>query len=179
MTSEMTLPTLASLEFVPYLDETGHIPTQFEGKVGVYAIFDESQALHYIGYSRDIYLSLKQHLVRQPQSCYWLKTQTIERPQRTILEEIRHAWVTENGSTPAGNGADADAWNQPMNAKATMSEAEKAEYQRLDELGQIKYLKKIARRLESEVLEKLKARGVEMELRFNPKLKEEGLLDLK
>lgn len=179
MTSETTLPTLASLEFVPYLDETGHIPTQFEGKVGVYAIFDDSQTLQYIGYSRDIFLSLKQHLVRQPQSCYWLKTQTIDRPKRTLLEDIRTAWITENGSMPAGNRDDADRWNQPLNAKATMSEAEQAEYQKLDELGQIKYLKKIARRLESEVLEKLQARGVEMELRFNPKMKEEGLLDLK
>jgi hypothetical protein len=29
------------------------------------------------------------------------------------------------------------------------------------------------------VLDQLKARGVQMDLRFNPKLKEDGLLDLK
>lgn len=177
--TETTIPTLADLEAIAYLDESGQIPPQFEGKVGVYAIFDESRVLQYIGYSRDVYLSLKQHLVRQPQACYWVKVQTIQRPSRSILEEIRNAWIAENGATPTGNGPDAEAWNQPIDAKATLSDAEKAEYHRLDELSQIKFLKKAARRVEATVLEQLKARGVQMDLRFNPKMKEEGLLDLK
>jgi hypothetical protein len=37
----------------------------------------------------------------------------------------------------------------------------------------------VARRLENEIQSQLKARGVTMEIRFNPKLKEQGLLDLK
>jgi hypothetical protein len=40
-------------------------------------------------------------------------------------------------------------------------------------------LKKVARALETEIQTNLKNRGITMDLRFNPKLKEEGLLDLK
>jgi hypothetical protein len=40
-------------------------------------------------------------------------------------------------------------------------------------------LKNVARRVENEILSLLKARGVTEEIRFNPKLKTSGLLDLK
>jgi len=49
----------------------------------------------------------------------------------------------------------------------------------LDEFTQEKVLKNVARRVESEILEILKSRGVTEEIRFNPKLKSQGLLDLK
>lgn len=178
MTSQTTIPALSQLEFLPYLQD-GQISTDFERKVGVYAIFDADQTLRYIGYSRNVYLSLKQHLVRQPGACYWIKAQCIERPSRTILEEIQSAWIAENGELPNGNGAIAHLWNQPIDAKQTLTDAEKAQYEQLDDLGKIKFLKQTARRVEAQVLDKLQARGVEMDLRFNPKLKEEGLLDLK
>lgn len=178
MTSQTTISALRELEFIPYLQD-GQIPTDFERKVGVYAIFDADQTLRYIGYSRNVYLSLKQHLVRQPEACHWIKVQCIERPSRTILEEIQLAWITENGELPDGNGAIAHLWNQPIDAKQTLTEADKAQFEKLDDLGKIKFLKQTARRVEAQVLQKLQARGVDMDLRFNPKLKEEGLLDLK
>lgn len=173
------ISSLADLEYIPYLDENGQMTDQFEGKVGVYAIFDPGKTLQYIGYSRDVYLSLKQHLVRQPQHCYWIKVQTIERPSRTILEEIRDAWMTEKGTVPAGNGPDEVKWTQPIDAKAVMTVEEQETYAKLEEVDQIKLLKKVSRRVEADVLETLQARGVQMEVRFNPKLKESGLLDLK
>ncbi|MBW4582541.1 MAG: GIY-YIG nuclease family protein [Tildeniella nuda ZEHNDER 1965/U140] len=173
-------PTLSSLEFFSYIDDRGQLPEQFQGKVGVYAIFDQQQTLQYIGYSRDVYLSLKQHLVRQPEQCYGLKVQTIDRPSRTILEEIRTAWISENGSVPAGNGADEGKWTQAIDAKLQMTPEEQASYAgAIDELTQMKVLKQVARRAEAAILEVLKVRGVQVDIRFNPKLKEEGLLDLK
>jgi hypothetical protein len=176
----MSSPSLSNLEFVPYLDDRGQLPSQFQGKVGVYAIFDQAHVLQYIGYSRDIYVSLKQHLVRQPQACYWLKAQTIDRPNRTILEEIRDAWIAENGSVPSGNGADESKWNHAIDVKALMTPGEQKSYQEaIDELTQTKILKQAARRVEAEVMNVLKSRGVQEEIRFNPKLKETGLLDLK
>ena len=179
MTSPITLPPLASLEAFSYLDEAGQIPTHVEGKVGIYAIFDQAHQLKYVGYSRDVYLSLKQHLVRQPQACYWVKVKTVDRPSRTLLEGIRDAWIEENGSVPSGNDAQANFWNQPIDAKLSMTEEDKAAYEQSEELGKIKLLKKVARRVEADILKGLDARGVKMELRFNPKLKENGLLDLK
>ncbi|NJP09599.1 MAG: GIY-YIG nuclease family protein [Leptolyngbyaceae cyanobacterium RU_5_1] len=180
MTSQTETPTLSSLNFIPYIDDRGLLPDPFQGKVGVYAVFDHDNVLQYIGYSRDVFLSLKQHLVRRPQQCYWLKVQTIDRPSRSVLEGIRDAWIAENGVIPVGNSSDEAAWNQPIDAKAVMTAEEQSRYAAaIDELAQTKTLKQVARRVEAEILETLKSRGVQAEIRFNPKLKEEGLLDLK
>ena len=179
MTSETQILSLRDLDYIPYLDETGNIPENLQGKIGIYAIFDRDKSLQLVNYSRDIYLSLKQHLVRQPKSCYWLKVQTINKPNRTQLENIRDAWIEENGATPPGNGTDEALWNQPIDAKRTMTQEEKVSYEKGDGLTQIKLLKQVARRVEAQILEELKTRGVQTEIRFNPKLKENGLLDLK
>ncbi|NJN21096.1 MAG: GIY-YIG nuclease family protein [Leptolyngbya sp. RL_3_1] len=172
------IPALATLPLIPYLDATGQIPTDCQGKVGIYGVFDAHGILQYVGYSRDVYVSLKQHLVRQPAACHGYKLETIDRPSRTRLESIRTAWIEENGVLPPGNQDEA-AWTAAIDAKVTMTAAEQAEYEALEEIAQIKYLKKIARRVEAQILETLKARGVQMDLRFNPKLKESGLLNLK
>ncbi len=179
MTDSTEISSISSLEYIPYIDETGNLPENLQGKIGVYAIFDLDQVLQLVAYSRDVYLSLKQHLVRQPQKCYWLKSQTIERPNRTILESIQNSWIEENGTIPVGNKTDQAQWNDPIDTKSAMTEEEQENFAKQDEVGQIKLLKKVARRVEETILLELKARGVKTEIRFNPKLKESGLLDLK
>lgn len=182
MSDRPEILSLARLEYSPYVDDSGMIPeSPFQGKVGVYAIFDRDRVLQFIGYSRDIYLSLKQHLIRQPQHCFWIKFQTISRPNRMILETIKEAWISENGRTPPGNDTDETQWTQPIDVKPLMTDEERTAYDNAagEELAQMKLLKKVSRRVEADILEQLKSRGVQMELRFNPKLKETGLLDLK
>jgi hypothetical protein len=175
----MSMQTLESLAAVPYLNETGEISPAFEGKIGLYAIFDQSQTLQYVGFSRDISLSLRQHLVRTPESCYWVKTQTVTRPSRTLLAEMQQAWIAEHGAIPPGNGPERSRWEKPIDVRSHMTEAEKTAIAQADGLDEIKQLKQVARRVQAEILDTLKAREVQMELRFNPKLKEQGLLDLK
>ncbi|TVP63563.1 MAG: GIY-YIG nuclease family protein [Nodularia sp. (in: Bacteria)] len=181
MTTEINIPALANLEYSPYIDENGQLPENYQGKIGVYAIFNNAKVLQFVGYSRDVYLSLKQHLVRQPQKCYWVKVQTIERPSRTVLENIENAWMAENGSVPSGNANDKEIWTQPINIKPLMTDEEQANYHHPanDELAEIKIIKNVARRVEAEILVVLKERGLQEQFRFSPKLKEEGLLDLK
>ena len=182
MTAKTQISPLADLEYVPYLDDSGCIQEEpFQRKVGVYAIFDAEKVLQFIGYSRDIYLSLKQHLIRRPQQCHWVKFQTIDRPNRTILENIQEAWIAENGSTPPGNEADTARWTEPIDVKPLMTAEERENFDRVfgEDIAQTKLLKKICRRVEAEILAELEQRGVTMQLRFNPKLKETGLLDLK
>lgn len=179
MSAEIDFPSLNDLDYIPYLDETGQLPESPRGKIGVYAIFDSDKVMQLVAYSRDVYSSLKQHLVRKPQSCYWFKLETIERPSRTILEGIQKAWIKENGSVPAGNDREKSQWHDPIDAKVAMTEEEKVTYKKSEELGRMKLFKKVARRVEADKMEELKARGVQMEIRFNPKLKEQGLLDLK
>ncbi|MBE9223262.1 GIY-YIG nuclease family protein [Cyanobacterium stanieri LEGE 03274] len=171
--------TLNDLDYLPYLNEKGDINDELGGKIGVYAIFDNGKKLEYVGYSRNLLLSLKQHLIRQPQRCYWLKCYLITRPSRSILTDIKQRWLEENGSIPLGNEGEEYLWSQPIDAKNTMTEEDIQQYNSLDELGKIKLLKKVARRYEEVIKKELDKRGVTFEVRFNPKLKEEGLLDLK
>lgn len=173
------IPTLASLELQPYLDNNGQLPASLQGRIGVYAIFDAAQTLQLVNYSRDVYLSLKQHLVRQPHRCYGFKLHTISRPQRSTLEAIQSAWIQENGTLPPGNADEAEQWAPAIDVKPYLTEAEQQQYAQAAELDQIKLLKTVARRVETEVLAALASRGVQMPLRFDPKAKEKGLLQLK
>jgi hypothetical protein len=179
MTSTTDRPSLSSLEFLAYINDAGELPSELHGSIGIYAIFDRDQVLQFVGYSRDIYLSLKQHLVRQPEYCYWLKATTIDRPNRTFLEGVQAAWIEENGSVPIGNGAASSTWLDPIDTNYAMTPTERASFDDLDGVAQIKLLKQVARRVEETILTQLKERGVQTEIRFNPKLKEQGLLDLK
>ncbi|MDR9403158.1 MAG: GIY-YIG nuclease family protein [Halothece sp. Uz-M2-17] len=179
MTAQTELTALADLAFIPYLNENGEIDPNFEKKIGVYSIFNGEKNLQFVAYSRDIYTSLKQHLVRQPESCYWVKVKTIDRPRRSTLDEIKNAWIEENGTIPPGNRHQQSLWTDPIDAKLMMTDAEQQEYANADDIAQTKLLKNVARRVEAEIKETLKLRGVKMEMRFNPKLKEQGRLDLK
>lgn len=178
-TTATSVVPLAELPLVPYIDASGAIPTELNGKIGAYAIFDSQETLQLVGLSRNICQSLKQHLVRCPEQCHGFKVQTIDRPSRAILQEIQSAWLAENGGTPPGNDADKSRWQDAIDVKPLMTEDEKAAYAAADERGQMKVLKQSARRVQATILEKLRDRGVEMEIRFNPKQKELGLLDLK
>ncbi len=110
-----------------------------------------------------------------------MKAQTIERPSRTVLENIENAWIAENGNVPLGNSDHKEKWTNPIDTKMVMTPEEQANYQNPanDELAQMKIIKNVARRVEAEILTVLEARGLQIQIRFNPKLKEEGLLDLK
>jgi hypothetical protein len=170
------MPELADLPYVPYIDYQGLIPAFPPRQVGVFAIFDAEQNLQFVGYSRDIFISLKQHLVRQPQACQWVKIHLIDKPNRTILEEIVAAWTA--GQSPPGNGEAAHDWQESIDCRYAMTAEETAKFPEMEEIAQSKLLKQVARRVEATIMEKLQARGLQTEIRFNPKTKERGLLDI-
>ena len=173
-------PTLAHLNFVPYINDAGQLPMQFSGKVGIYAIFDGQQTLQFVGYSRNVMLSLKQHLIRCPSQCYWVKVTTIDRPSRSVLEDIQQAWVAENGTMPAGNGEMKEVWTQPIDAKVQMTPEEQESLDNAaGDLERTKRLKSIARRVEADINAQLASRGLVDSIRFDPKMKEQGLLNVK
>jgi hypothetical protein len=178
--STPTLPTaLADLPWLPFLDEAGQLPTGLERTIGAFAVFDRDRTLQYVSYSRDLGLSLRQCLVRCPEACHWVKVQPIERPSRAVLEGICAAWLAAAMAVPVGNGAESDRWGRAIDAKATITpEDQTALDGAIDDHRRGKILKQIARRQEATIQEQLAARGVGFEIRFNPKLKEQGLLDL-
>lgn len=175
----MSFPSLSQLDFLPYIDPTGAIAPDFEQKIGIYAIFDGTANLCYVGYSRDCQKSLQQHLVRRPFLCHWIKLHTCEQPNRTLMEDIKTAWLEEHGTVPPGNDHEEHLWTEPIDIKKTLTPEQKAELEAAEELVRSKLLKDHARRVEDRLLERLSARGLKIELRFQPKLKEQGLLDLK
>ena len=178
--TNMTFPNLQDLTPIAYINGSGQLPEDFQGKVGVYAIFDETDLLQYIGYSRDVFLSLKQHLIRQPEKCVSVKVQTIDRPSRTALDEICQAWIEAASEPDLATIHKESVWTQSIDVKTQLTDEEQAKVANaIDDLEKSMILKKACRRVEAVILDVLKARGLEAEIRFNPKLKESGLLDLK
>jgi len=174
-----TFPALSQLEFLAYISATGELAEGFESKIGVYAVFDADKAVQYVGYSRNVALSLNQHLVRHPGRCGWLKVELCDRPNRTLLEETRAAWLAEAGPLPSGDTPEEDTWTQPIDIRYALTDAEQQSFPAMDELGQRKLLKQVARRVEASILADLESRGVTIPLRFDPKLKDDGKLNLK
>ncbi len=181
MSTAAELPSFQSLKLYPYLTDEGNVADEFlVGKVGIYAIFNQDTQLQFVGYSRNVSVSLRQHLIRQPEQCYSFKVETIDRPSRTLLEDIRQKWLAENGAVPPGNGEVEAQWTEPIDVKPLMTESERSAFEEaLDEGKKTKCIKQVARRVQATVLERLAARGVQESFRFNPKLKEQGLLELK
>jgi len=167
------LPDLAGLPWCPYLNEEGQIDVALEGKAGVYGIFDREQNLVYVGISRDIALALQQHLVRVPDRCYWYKVWTIDRLDRDFLLTIQKAWQGDRSF-------DRERWEKPIDCREWMTAEEKARLEGAQDEKEInRLLKDVARRVEEEIKQTLAERGVKFAIRFDPKRKEEGLLDLK
>ncbi|MEM9537163.1 MAG: GIY-YIG nuclease family protein [Cyanobacteria bacterium P01_A01_bin.3] len=180
MSTSVAPAILADLPYLPFINTDGLLPHELSGTVGAYAIFDGDRQLQYVGYSRDVLNSLRLHLVRKPAFCHWVKVQAINRPSRTVLEDICEAWTGANGSIPPGNEPASD-WDSPVDVTRQMTDAEHKELAspELDDRSRTKALKQVARRVESEILALLAERNVQEPLRFHPKLKEKGLLDLK
>eukprot|EP00904_Undaria_pinnatifida_P007530 jgi/Undpi1/3907/HiC_scaffold_16.g07275.m1 len=174
---------LAELELMPYLDEDGMI-TKVDTtgvKASVYAVYDESKTIQYIGVSRGIQQSLRLHLARRPTQTYFFKVQNIARPSRSLLEIVKDSWIEENGSTPPGNdqGEQQAIWEASFNVMPLFTEEDKIFVEEKKQKGREESgIKAVARRFEAEIVEILTERGVKESMRFDPKLKGKGLLDL-
>ena len=80
-----------------------------------------------------------------------------------------------------GNRENKQIWTHPIDVQMLFTPEEKENYSNHmnDEITKIKIIKDVARRVEAEILQILENRGLKMQIRFHPKLKESGLLDLK
>ncbi|CAI5529927.1 unnamed protein product [Closterium sp. Naga37s-1] len=129
-----------------------------------------------------VYQSMRLHFARVPSACAWIKVTHITRPSKAVLEAIKDQWIAENGFAPPGNdeGPEQNRWENPLDCKPLMTEEEKKS---VDYAApgppKAKALKEVARRVERELEAAFKARNCKEVLRFDPKLKEDGLLDLK
>ncbi|MEH2302482.1 MAG: GIY-YIG nuclease family protein [Nostoc sp.] len=99
---------------------------------GVYAVLDAERGVQYIGYSRNVLLSLNGHVSQNgEQKCAFVRVQAFKFPKRQEMEDLRDAWIAELESTPSGNATDREMWASTVGeaAKAVMSEAERQAYE--------------------------------------------------
>ncbi|KAL4459185.1 hypothetical protein ABPG75_014050 [Micractinium tetrahymenae] len=111
-----------------------------EKPVGVYALFDDKRNLQYVGYSRNIVLSVKGHLARVGEErCAFVRAMVFANKamqSRAVLQREADNWLQEAGTLPPGNGAEAELWQGPSAGSSAssvdvslMSADELAEYE--------------------------------------------------
>lgn len=99
---------------------------------GVYAVLDTERCTQYIGYSRNVLLSLNGHIAQNgSQKCAFVRVQNFKFPKRQEMEDMRDAWIKELDSIPPGNDSESGMWATTVGevAKTTMSEAERNAYE--------------------------------------------------
>jgi hypothetical protein len=99
---------------------------------GVYAVLNSQQQPQYIGYSRNVTLSLRSHLTAHGADvCALVRVQPFKFPKREEMEQLRDQWIAELPSPPPGNINDSGDWAGTVRdaAAQVMSEAERAIYE--------------------------------------------------
>ncbi|AFZ14058.1 hypothetical protein Cri9333_3225 [Crinalium epipsammum PCC 9333] len=99
---------------------------------GVYAVLDTQNRTQYIGYSRNVLLSLNGHLTQNGKDkCAFVRVHTYKFPKREEMESLRDQWISELDSIPPGNSSDREMWASTIGeaAKAAMSAAERNAYE--------------------------------------------------
>ncbi|KAI8467931.1 MAG: NifU-like domain-containing protein [Monoraphidium minutum] len=104
---------------------------------GVFAVYDAARTLQYVGYSRNIVLSLKTLRARIGEErvahvrVLVVANQAMQ--TRTALSKQAQSWLDEAGATPPGNGDEAELWagggGEARAEVAAMSPAELAAYE--------------------------------------------------
>lgn len=97
----------------------------------VYAVLDRQQQTQYVGYSRDVRVSLQGHLAQNGEdACAFVRVQAFKFPKRAEMEELRDRWIADLGNIPPGNG-NGDRWAGSIAeaANAVMSPEDRAAYE--------------------------------------------------
>jgi hypothetical protein len=124
---------------VPALERTVDTPLAVEAwcdeaqnaKIaGVYAVLNGDRQTQYIGYSRNVALSLRSHLTQMgAEICTWVTVQAFKFPKRDEMEKLRDEWIAALPSPPPGNLD--GSWAETVKDAATqaMSPAEREAYE--------------------------------------------------
>lgn len=99
---------------------------------GVYAVLNEAQRTQYVGYSRNVLLSLNSHVTQLgTATCAFVRVQAFKYPKRTEMENLRDAWIAALESMPPGNSQDNGLWTSTVGeaARVAMSASERNAYE--------------------------------------------------
>ena len=102
-------PTMAESESI-VLANDGHRNEAIPATPGVYAIYNETGALQYVGLSRKVNSSVKVHAFELPQYCHSVRCLSLPDASKADLQTAWKTWmmeyVAEAGSLPPGNTPD-------------------------------------------------------------------------
>lgn len=97
---------------------------------GVYAVLDRDRQTQFIGYSRNVALSLRSHLTQKGEDlCALVKVQPFKFPKREDMAALQSEWIAALPSPPPGNID--GTWAKTIREAATqaMSTAEREAYE--------------------------------------------------
>jgi Grx4 family monothiol glutaredoxin len=108
------LPSLNESEAVPVT--VGGALQKFPAAPGVYAVFDSTNELQYIGLSRKVSTSIEAHTEDLPELISTVKVAVVQSVDRAALQAAWKSWIEEYvqtaGKVPPGNVSDNDAWTK-------------------------------------------------------------------
>lgn len=99
---------------------------------GVYAVSGGDRRIHYIGYSRNVALSLKGHLAQLGSNiCTLVQVEPSKVSKREAMEAQRQAWLAQLDYVPSGNAEASELWASTVGeaAIAVMSATERQAYE--------------------------------------------------
>jgi hypothetical protein len=99
---------------------------------GVYAVLNAKRQTQYIGYSRNVLLSLNGHVAQNgEQNCAYVRVQAFKFPKRQEMEDLRDAWIAQLDSIPRGNDTECENWASTLGeiANSAMSSEERQAYE--------------------------------------------------
>ncbi|KAL0375353.1 UNVERIFIED_CONTAM: Bifunctional monothiol glutaredoxin-S16, chloroplastic [Sesamum radiatum] len=105
------LSKLSETELVPVSSESDGI---FPSDSGVYAVYDGSGDLQFVGITRNLAASVLAHKKSVPELCCSVKVGVVEDPDKNALTEAWKSWMQEHiaatGKVPPGNEPGNTTW---------------------------------------------------------------------
>lgn len=155
-------PALKSLDMNSVLSLQGYINPEVPPGTGaiVFAIYDQSKTLQYIGFSKELRASLLNVFSRRPDKCHFYRAVFLPELDQQVMVDIRSAWFDQNSGPPPGNklAGERAAWQAPAKALA-MSDRGRAA---------------AAEELAKQMMVKIESRGCKEEFILNPDKLPEG-----
>ncbi|KAL2509978.1 Bifunctional monothiol glutaredoxin-S16 [Forsythia ovata] len=105
---------LSETDLVEVPQENDLISGIFPPDSGVYAVYDNSGDLQFVGISRNVAASVLTHKKSVPELCFSVKVGVVDEPDRTALTQAWKSWMEEHiaasGKVPPGNESGNSTW---------------------------------------------------------------------
>lgn len=117
--------TLSETELITIPLTADEFNSKMPSDCGVYAVYDKSNDLQFIGVTRNIGASVFSHLKSVPELCHSVKVGVVVEPDKASLTEAWKSWMEEyvktTGKVPPGNETGNATWiRQPPKKKADL-----------------------------------------------------------